>query len=87
MSRRTQITLTDDQYALLKRESARSGVSLAELIRRAILSAYGRPHDDGIDGFEASFGLWADRDLDSVEYVKKLRGPGLGYRLARDDPR
>lgn len=36
MSHRTQITLTDEQYRRLKRESKRTGVSLAELIRRRL---------------------------------------------------
>lgn len=81
MSRRTQITLTNAQYELLKRESERSGTSLAELVRRAVTATYGRTRDSGVDGFEVSFGLWADRDIDPVEYVKKLRGPGLGHRL------
>ena len=86
MSHRTQITLTDDQYALLKRESERKGVALAELVRRAIAGTYGKPRRGG-DGFEVSFGLWKDRDFDGAEYVERIRGPGLGYRLLRDDRR
>lgn len=80
MSRRTQITLTDAQYALLKQESARSGSSLSELVRRAVTTVYGR-RPRTRNGIEASFGLWKDRDLDPVEYVRHLRGPGLGHRL------
>jgi hypothetical protein len=87
MSHRTQITLTDAQYALLKRESKRTGVGLAELVRRAVDSRYARPAADVEDGLEASFGIWKDRDFDSVEYVERLRGPGLGHRLLRDDRR
>lgn len=83
MSRRTQITLTEAQYRLLKRESERTGVSLAELVRRAVTRTYGASRGRKGNGFEASFGLWKDRDLDPVEYVKQLRGPGLGQRLDR----
>jgi hypothetical protein len=43
MSRRTQLTLTDRQHGLLVEESVRSGVSMAELVRRAIDATY-RPH-------------------------------------------
>ena len=33
---RTQISLTKDEYAAAKREAARLGISLAELLRRAL---------------------------------------------------
>ncbi len=33
---RTQISLTKDEYAAAKREAARLGVSLAELLRRSL---------------------------------------------------
>src|SRR5258707_378355 len=39
-SRRTQITLTDRQHALLIAESIRSGLPMAELIRRAVDAVY-----------------------------------------------
>jgi hypothetical protein len=82
MSRRTQITLSDAQYDLLKRESERTGTSLAELVRRAVDRVYGRRRARGVDGFEASFGIWRDRDFDGAEYVSRIRGPGLGHKLA-----
>ena len=85
MSHRTQITLTDDQYAVLKRESRRTGVALAELVRRAVARAYGGPAPRH-DWLEASFGAWKrGPEFDSVEFVKHLRGPGLGNRLLSDD--
>jgi predicted CopG family antitoxin len=87
MSHRTQITLTDDQYLLLKRESKRTGRSLSGLVRRAIDTAYrrrGRHYDEA--AWDESFGLREDRDLDSIEYVRRLRGPGLGYKLLGEDP-
>ena len=33
---RTQISLTEDEYAAAKREAARLGISLAELLRRSL---------------------------------------------------
>ena len=83
MARRTQITLTDDQYEQLKRESERSGASLAELVRRALVQAYGdvgAPERDR--GLHASLGAWRDRDFDGAEYVERLRR-GMTRRLAR----
>jgi hypothetical protein len=41
MAHRIQITLSDEQYEFLKAEADRSSVSIAELIRRAIDTAYG----------------------------------------------
>jgi hypothetical protein len=40
MSRRLQIAITEAQYQVLHRESERSSVSIAELVRRAIDTTY-----------------------------------------------
>ncbi|MGE5690009.1 MAG: hypothetical protein ACM33B_05585 [Pseudomonadota bacterium] len=57
MSRRTQITLTDRQHAFLLDESHRTGLSMAELVRRAIDGAY-RPHGrERVPGIELSVGI------------------------------
>ena len=62
MSRRTQITLTDRQHAFLLDESARTGLPLAELVRRALDRTY-RPHlRERLRGFEVSVGLWKRPD-------------------------
>jgi hypothetical protein len=82
MARRTQITLSDSQYARLKEESERSGASLSELVRRAVEEAFGfrgsMGHRRGLDD---SFGAWKERDFDGARYVDRLRR-GLGRRLA-----
>jgi hypothetical protein len=46
MSHRFQVVLSDAQYAFLDAEADRSSVSIAELVRRAIDTAYG-PYDGG----------------------------------------
>ena len=82
MSHRTQITLTDDQYARLLDESRRTGLALAALVRRAIDRSYGAPdQDDVLRGIEQSFGAWKDRDFDGKTYVEGLRR-GMARRLA-----
>ena len=54
--------LSDRQYAFLAHESDRTGLALAELIRRAIDSTY-RPDDrPQIGGFELSVGVWRRPD-------------------------
>ena len=62
MGRRTQITLTDRQHAFLLDEKLRTGLPIAELVRRAVDSVYrpnGRPR---VDGLEVSFGFWRRPD-------------------------
>ena len=83
MSHRNQITLTDSEYIRLKQESDRTGVGLAELIRRALTIAYGDPaRSDTAHVLGASFGSWQDREIDGEAYVERLR-PGMAHRLAR----
>jgi hypothetical protein len=62
MSRKTQLTLTDRQHAYLVGESLRTGLSMAELVRRAIDNVY-RPHlRPKVPGYELSVGLWRRPD-------------------------
>jgi hypothetical protein len=62
MSRRTQVTLTDRQHLFLRDEASRTGLSLAELVRRAIDRTY-RPHvRPHVKGVELSVGLWRRPD-------------------------
>ena len=83
MSHRTQITLSDHQYARLKTESDRTGLGLAELVRRALAAAYGGSGSasDTTRAIEESFGSWHDRELDGEGYVDALRR-GMAKRLA-----
>jgi hypothetical protein len=83
VSHRTQVILSDAQYHRLKQESQRTGVGLAELVRRAVAAVYGVSGAQQVDeALETSFGSWKDYDMDGEMYVEHLRG-GLGRRLAR----
>jgi hypothetical protein len=62
MSRKTQITLDDQQHALLKAEAAVSGVSMAELIRRAVDRVYRPWVRPTVRGYEVNFGVWRRQD-------------------------
>ena len=62
MSRKTQITLHDRQHLFLRGESARSGLSMSELIRRAIDTTYRPGPRFRLRGFELSAGVWRDPD-------------------------
>jgi hypothetical protein len=83
MARRTQITLEEDQYAKLTALARQSGVSMAELIRRAVDRTYagagGSPLAD-------SFGAWQGRTESGAAYVSRLRR-GLGRRAEERDRR
>jgi hypothetical protein len=62
MSRRTHVTLSDRQHAFLRDESARTGLPLAELVRRALDFTY-RPHArPRIGGVHLSLGFWRRPD-------------------------
>lgn len=81
MSHRTQITLSDSQYERLKEESERTGVSLSELIRRALSRVYSAAGSDDVqEMLDQSFGAWPERDEDGATYVDEIR-PGLARRL------
>lgn len=82
MSHRTQITLSDAEYELLRRESERSGLSLAELVRRAVDSTYGLPSkDERLGAIRASAGAWSEEPgEDRAAYLRELRR-GFDARL------
>jgi hypothetical protein len=80
MSHRTQITLEDEQYERLLGESAATGLSLAELVRRAVDREYGAGStQERQAALEVSFGS-VRVELDGAAYVDSLRR-GLGHRL------
>jgi hypothetical protein len=85
MSHRTQITLTDEQYELLRNESRLRGLGLAELVRRAIHRTYGSANrDDQLAALESSFGAWEPGD-DGATVVDGLRR-GMSHRLSATNP-
>jgi hypothetical protein len=56
------VTLSDRQHAFLRHEAGRTGLSLAELVRRAIDYTY-RPYNrPRLRGFELSLGFWKRPD-------------------------
>jgi len=80
---RTQITLTDAQYARLRDESTRTGLSLAELIRRTLDAQYGSlPDAERLRLLDSAFGAWAGHDEAGAEYVERVRS-GTRRRLQR----
>ena len=62
MSRKTQITLEDCQHELLKAEAAIAGISMSELIRRAIDHVYRPCVRPSVRGYEVALALWKRPD-------------------------
>jgi hypothetical protein len=77
---RTQISLTSEERRALDAAAARTGRSIAALIRDAVDTVYGleRSSDDDIAAMREAFGSWKNRDLDGAAWVDQLRS---GSRL------
>lgn len=80
---RTQVYLTRSERSVLERVHKETGVTLSELVRRAIDRAYlGRKHltrDERLKIANAAAGAWTGRGETGAEYVERLRSG----RLAR----
>ena len=77
---RTQIYLDDHEVTLLSQESARTGASRSELIRRAVRTQYGVDTPEGrLAALRASAGTWSERSGTGADYVDELRSD-LGRR-------
>jgi hypothetical protein len=77
MGRRTHVTLTDGQHAFLLEEAQRTGLSVAELVRRALDASYRPTERSRLRGFDVSFGVWRAPDA----AVAGRRGGGRGRTL------
>jgi hypothetical protein len=75
MSRRFNLHLEEAQYDALTAESARSSVSVAELIRRAIDRAFDLDSSRRTGGMELSVALWRRPDAAVLG-----RRPGVRFR-------
>jgi hypothetical protein len=72
---RTQISLTVEERRLLDAASARTGRSVAALIREAVDAMFGaeRSVEDDLAAIESAFGSWAERDYDGAGWVDRMR--------------
>jgi hypothetical protein len=62
MTRRLQISISDRQYQVLNGEANRTGLSMAELIRRLVDRALTPGSRRNLNGFEVSVGVWKRPD-------------------------
>jgi hypothetical protein len=71
MGMHIHVLVRRDQHATLLEESARSGLPMAELIRRALDAAYDPRRRHAARGVEVSIGIW--RRLDAAATGRRLR--------------
>jgi hypothetical protein len=71
MSRIAHFTLTDRQHALLVEESVRTGLSMAELVRRALDSTYRPTLRPVVAGFHLNLGVTRGPDAAVVSRLVK----------------
>ncbi len=72
---RTQISLTAEDRRALDAAAARTGKSIAALIREAVETVYGpgRSAEADRDALRGAFGSWGDREVDGAGWVEQLR--------------
>jgi hypothetical protein len=71
MSRSVHFTLTDRQHAFLEEESVRTGLSMAELARRALDATYRPKLRPVVGGFWVNLGLTRGPDAAVVGRFKQ----------------
>jgi hypothetical protein len=74
MAMAIHVHVTDEQREFLLNESARSGLPMAELVRRALDATYPLAPREQVRGLELSVGLW--RRLDAAVTGRRLRRVG-----------
>jgi hypothetical protein len=84
MSRKTQITVTDRQYELLHDEAARTGRSVAAVVRGCIDATLRPPHRARFAGWEATLAVNERPDAAIVQRRWWLRRPAWGGGLVED---
>ena len=71
---RTIIDLPEDQLAGLAELCAHDQISRAEAIRQAIAAMLAQRTKQAVDrDFDAAFGLWKDRGIDTDTYLAEIR--------------
>jgi hypothetical protein len=71
---RTIVDLPDEQIRALDAYSKKHGISRTEAVRRAVAKFLPKPGNRKLDLHDhPAFGSWKNRDVDGVEYQRKIR--------------
>ena len=71
---RTQIYIDEKEWNVLKELASKKQKSVSDLIRLAIRKIYfGRQKFDLTRAIDGISGIWADREIDSEDYIRNLR--------------
>lgn len=74
---RTLVDLPEKQIKALNQLSKQRKVSRAQLVREAVASYIDANSKASRDAaIDAVFGMWQDRNIDGLEYQKKMRAEG-----------
>lgn len=73
MYRQLHVHLEPEQHDFLRSESARTGLSMSELVRRSLDYAYRPESRQRVRGFELAVGLWKRPDAATVGRRLRLR--------------
>ncbi|MDX6510738.1 MAG: hypothetical protein QOE36_242 [Gaiellaceae bacterium] len=85
MSQKIQILVTHRQHAFLRDESERTGISMAELIRRAVDTVYRPETRPRLRGLDFNIGIW--RDPDTAGVGRRVPPPSRVDRIRPGRPR
>ena len=69
---RTIVNIPESQLKILNKLAAERKISRSELIRQA-LAEYSENRKKELFQYKSAFGSWKKKNLDSIDYQKKIR--------------
>ena len=71
---RTQIYINDNEWAILKELASSKNKTVSDLIRTAVKKIYfGGQRLDLAKALDNISGIWSDREIDTEDFIRKLR--------------
>ena len=67
------VSLDDETYEIVRRESRNRKVTMSLVIRESLSQRKEQRIKDMLSACRGAFGVWKDRDMDVDEYLRGLR--------------